>query len=203
MTEVEDVSARLLIGGGLYLGKGVGWDAYRYLYQRVYVENGLRIIRPDGLFLVVQTNAYVDGEYFCRYQLLLELLLPAGWRLIDERVWQRRRADHFQPPFSHVLVFAPSNGTARRNDFNGHNGWFQGVWRYPQAKGGPLNAWPPSMCRMIVEATTEPDDLIVDPFAGTGQLLAEATRMRRRAVGYEIDEALVPTLEGNGCLVIR
>lgn len=201
MPEIVDASVRLFIGPGLYLGRGVGWDAYRDLYALVYVREGLRIIRPDGVFVVIQTNAYMDGNFICRYQLLLDLLLPAGWRLIDERVWERKRACHFQVPFSHVLIFVPPNGTVKRRDLD-RSDWFRGIWRYPQDNRGGSAMFPVEMGRMIVETCTESDDLVVDPFAGCGQLIAEASRLGRRAIGYEIDAARIPILEKNGCQVI-
>ena len=203
MSEIADESCKVLIGGSVFLGKGTPWDAYAELYRRVYVENGQRVIRKDGVFVVGQTNAYVDGEFLCRYKLLLDLLLPCGWRLIDERVWERRKADHFQVPFSHIMIFAPPDGTATRRNITESVAWLQGVWKYPQTKGGGIAGWPGTLSRMIVEALTERGDLVADPFAGTGRFLAEAARLGREGVGYEIDQKLVPILEENGCQVIQ
>ena len=39
----------------------------------------------------------------------------------------------------------------------------------------------------LLEAFTMPGDLVVDPFAGAGTVLAAAFQLRRRAIGYEID----------------
>ncbi len=210
MTAVDDSSVKLLIGGSVYLGKGVDWKMYEKLYTKVYVDSGLRVIAHDGLFVVIQTNAYFDGTFLCRYALLFDFLISAGWELIDERVWERRKADHFQVPFSHVLIFRPPGGIVTRRTLvpaNGKsttpNNWFQGVWRYPQTAGGNTAGFPSAMCRMIVESCTQPGDLVVDPFAGTGQILVEASRLGRRAVGYEIDETRVEILEKNGCQVIQ
>ena len=203
MPEVADKSAKLMIGASVYLGKDVGWGVYRELYQTVYAEEGERVLRPDGILLIIQTNAYADGEFICRYRKLTNDMGRQGWEQIDERVWQRRRADFHQVPFSHVLVYRPPSGTARRNDFNKHKGWFQGIWNFPQTKGGAHNAYPLELCRQIVEATTVEGDLIVDPFAGTGMLLGTAKRMGRVAVGYEIDKELIPVIKANGCKVVE
>ena len=203
MQEVADHSAKLFMGPSVFLGKGVPWSEYAKLYQKVYVEEGMRIIREDGFFIVIQTNAYYKNQIICRYHHLLELLLPAGWKLIDEKVWLRRQADFFQPPFSHVLVFVPPNGTATRETLNKTREWFNGVWRYNQTKGGPHASYPAELCRVLISATTKPKDLIVDPFAGTGMLLKVARDMQRKAIGYEIDEKLIPALKGNECRIER
>jgi len=202
MSEVDDVSVKLMIGASVYLGKGVPWKAYDDLYRNVYHKQGQRVLREDGLLVILQTNAYLSGKILCRYKLLLDLLLPLGWELIDEKVWQRAMVNFFQVPFSHVFVLRPVGGTASRIGLNRCRAWQRGIWNYPQRAGGKLNAWPNELCRLLIEACTAPGDLIVDPFAGTGRLLSWAGRMGRNAIGYEIDHSLIDVLKENGCDVI-
>ena len=47
---------------------------------------------------------------------------------------------------------------------------------------------PKTLVRRMIALYTEPGDLVVDPFAGSGTTLALAVDMDRRAVGYEIEE---------------
>jgi len=203
MREIETGSADLLLGASVYLGKSPEWEPYKVLYSKIYNTEGRRVLKKSGVFVVIQTNAYYKGAFVCRYNLLLNTVIAkAGWELIDERVWQRRKADHFQVPFSHVLVFRPPGGTAKRNDFNKRSKeWFRGIWEYPQTKGGKINGWPDALCNLIISACTDKGGLIADPFAGTGNLLGMAAAMGRRAIGYEIDEELIPIIRNNGCYV--
>jgi len=206
MPEAKDSSVDLLLGPSVYLtnknGQCANWIEYVKLYQKVYIQEGLRILKPSGIFLVIQTNAYSRGEFICRYVYLTMMLGAAGYKLIDERVWKRSHASHFQVPFSHVLAFIPPGGTAKRSQLNNRSRlWFQGVWDCRQNRNvdASLNAYPRQLCGTIVDGCTDKGDLIVDPFAGTGALLDVAHFMKRRAIGYEIDEKLIPTLQGNGC----
>jgi site-specific DNA-methyltransferase (adenine-specific) len=46
---------------------------------------------------------------------------------------------------------------------------------------------PYELARRIVLTTTEPGDMVVDPFCGSGTVLQAATDAGRRAVGFDID----------------
>lgn len=49
--------------------------------------------------------------------------------------------------------------------------------------------------RWLVDKWTEPDDVVVDPFAGSGTTLIAAKGMGRRSLGYEIDPAFCAVAE--------
>lgn len=195
--QVDNESARLVVGASVFLGKRAQWADYEALYRRVYVDRCIPTIRRDGYFVLIQTDAYVAGKVVPRNAIVSSMLLENGLELIDRKVWKRRRADHFQPPFSEVFVYRRAGGSATRTRLVKHGGYFQGVWDYPQLEGGPLAAYPPGLCRMLVEAFTDDGDLIVDPFAGTARLLGIAAQLGRRAIGYEIDEELIETIQRN------
>lgn len=197
MSEVADHSVKLLIGASIFLGKGVSWGKYESLYKAVYVAEGQRVLRQDGFLFVIQTDAYVGGEVVARNVLLPTMLLGAGYRLIDVKVWKRRAADFFQPPYSQVFVFAPKDSKHSRTGLQKHNGYLQGIWDYPQSAGGAINGYPDGLCRLLIDAATQAGDVICDPFAGTGRLLGVAATRGRRAVGYEIDESLRLIVAGN------
>ena len=50
---------------------------------------------------------------------------------------------------------------------------------------------PDELARRIILSTTEVNDLIVDPFAGSGTICRIAKELGRRFIGYEIDKTYV------------
>lgn len=72
-----------------------------------------------------------------------------------------------------------------------HNIWefttpTQGSWG-----GGEIDhpaPFPPDMVERMVNVATEPGDTVLDPFAGTGIVLAQAEAMGRNPLGFELSE---------------
>lgn len=80
---------------------------------------------------------------------------------------------------------------------NPHNIWYfpiptQGSWGNGAVRHS--NPFPPLLVERIVTLTTDPDDVIMDPFAGTGTVLAQAACMGRKYVGFETNRSFVETL---------
>lgn len=55
--------------------------------------------------------------------------------------------------------------------------------------------FPPMLVERILQLTTETEDIILDPFAGSGTVLAQAAAMNRRPVGVELSEVYIDRYE--------
>jgi len=63
----------------------------------------------------------------------------------------------------------------------------RGAWRKP-SENNHYCSFPTALVARIIELTTDPGDLVMDPFAGSGVVLAQATAMGRHYVGFEISK---------------
>jgi len=78
-----------------------------------------------------------------------------------------------------------------------HNIWYfpiptQGSWGNGVLRH--FNPFPPALVERIVALTTDPGDVVLDPFAGTGTVVAQAECMGRLAAGVEISPYFVDHL---------
>jgi hypothetical protein len=64
----------------------------------------------------------------------------------------------------------------------------------PDARSGiRYHAWqkPDELAERLIRHASRPLDLVADPFCGTGTFLAAAARLGRRAIGADLDEAML------------
>lgn len=78
------------------------------------------------------------------------------------------------------------------------------IWSFPirtQGEWGKRSKlyhscpFPTALAARIIELTTDPGDLVMDPFAGSGVVLAQARAMARNYIGFEINPDYVEMFE--------
>jgi len=70
----------------------------------------------------------------------------------------------------------------------------RGTWRKP-SKLDHYCSFPTALVARIIELATDPGDLVMDPFAGSGVVLAQASAMERHYIGFEINQEYVRMFE--------
>jgi site-specific DNA-methyltransferase (adenine-specific) len=72
--------------------------------------------------------------------------------------------------------------------WNGGGG--RAVWTYPKVPGATHPSQKPvALLSHLLELFSEPDDLVLDPFAGSGSTAAACAATGRRCISIELDEA--------------
>jgi DNA modification methylase len=84
-----------------------------------------------------------------------------------------------------------------REDFDRYQEWCKDVWHLPpgRAVAGQPVAFPDELVVRLVELYSEPGDIVLDPFAGTGTVGRIARQLGRRAWLIERNAAYWPRLE--------
>ena len=116
---------------------------------------------------------------------------PEGWRFVRFGVWVKPNgAPQFtgdRPGTGWEAVCHLHRADAGALKWNG--GGRHGVYIHDKIAGPHPTMKPPGLLRELLELFSDPGDLVLDPFMGSGATLVQARAMGRRAIGIERDEA--------------
>ncbi len=131
--------------------------------------------------------------------LLAFALQTAGWYLRSDIVWNKPNCQpesvRDRPTRSHEYVFLLSKSERYKyhvNAVTGPNGrrtrtvWDVKTQAYPEASGH-FATFPPDLIEPCVRLATDPGDLVLDPFVGSGTAAAVAGSLDRRFIGIELN----------------
>lgn len=157
-----------------------------------------RILKPNGAIYVCQGDAYAAET-----KLALE---EAGFYFRNWIIWYYRFGENQQQKFSrchtHILYFTKSSRdftfnadnirqpSLRQTKYNDKRAKAGGkvpddVWEFPRVCGtfkeraGYTTQMPEALMERIILASSNPGDVVVDPFGGTGTSAAVAARLKR------------------------
>jgi len=126
-------------------------------------------------------------------------LQAAGWYLRADIVWNKPNcqpesvAD--RPTRSHEYVFLLSKSQRYLYDVDAVRGpndrrlrtvWELRTQAYPEASGH-FATFPPALVEPCIRSASEPGDLVLDPFLGSGTTAVVAARLGRRFLGIELN----------------
>ena len=125
-----------------------------------------------------------------RHMLPLELRPPDGWRFIRHGVWIKPNgAPQFtgdRPATGWEAVAILHADVKGRMRWNG--GGLPATWTHLKVAGLHPTGKPEPLLIEWIEQFTDPGELILDPFMGSGTTLVAAKRLGRRAIGIEREE---------------
>jgi site-specific DNA-methyltransferase (adenine-specific) len=181
------------------------WDRSRGIdldheFNRTWLAACHRILKPSG-------SIWVSGTLHV-YLSVGMAMQQIGFRILNDIVWEKPAP----PPnlgcrcFTHsteILLWATKakKGSKDRHKFNyetmkAENGGKQmkNVWRFStpadeeKRLGKHPTQKPVALIARCLRATTDPGDLVLDPFAGSGSTGVAALKLGRCFVGFEQDK---------------
>ncbi len=121
--------------------------------------------------------------------------------------WLSPSAPFVTAPVEMIAVF--HKGSYRRPATEGRRGditreeflaWTLGMWTFPGANArrvGHPAPFPEELPRRLIKLYSYPDDLVLDPFLGSGTTVVAARRLGRRGIGVEINPQFCELATGN------
>jgi DNA modification methylase len=218
MPELSSQAATLALTSPPYTnrpdGKSLDKAEYLWFVERVIAEVA-RVLVDGGVLAMINTDlrdhnryngghAGFDGIVWYKHVDLRRLAEDLGLRCFDTRIWVKSlKTNHYRYNFSYIQFFqkgpkriAESTDPQVSSLFNPH------VWLL---EGGTMRTMPdgkrfrdaihPEVVERCIARFTRPGDLVLNPFSGSGTVLAVSAIMGRRAVGYEVDNHLAPLID--------
>lgn len=123
----------------------------------------------------------------------------SGWQYVQVLTWCKpniartgRISNDWNQLTEHILLFRKGARTPMVNDVHGVNtfNWFVEATPQSNYSEGRIHPaqMPLSLCRKLIART--PGAPVLDPFAGSGSVLAAAKKLRRAWIGIELVESV-------------
>ena len=197
------------------IGHGESYDRYHARMDAVWKEC-FKKLASDGTMWIVIDKVWSGGAVIpIPYDIAMRCR-KLGFALQDLVVWNKPTAIAGMHPRNSVnkhetvVVLSKSKGASgilavarKPNGPPDHSpsGRVTDLWRVV-VKAGSIRKtpdhkapYPEELIQRILELSTSPGDLVLDPFLGSGTTAKVAVSMGRRCVGYEINPAFRPLIE--------
>lgn len=153
----------------------------------IVAEAGDRILADDGSIILIvgatETDQILPFDIACSILAFSRGALDVAAWYIWDRTGTMRRDTGKQIVTADVILHIARVGVKPRLLASGS------VIRtnQPGFDYGDAVTTPPDLAAYLVHESTEPDDLVVDPFAGLGEIGVQAVALGRRFTGSDID----------------
>ncbi len=158
---------------------------YKNFLRTIYTKCFDRL-DPNGVLVSINTDRRQKGIYTKHIDIYN---IMVGQDLFDYKIWQKSiKGNLYVPTFAHVLCYRKS----KKNTNNRLPEYFPDVWLLERdlIKGySHKDAFPSELVRRLILNFTNPNDLVLDPFVGSGKTAREALKTDRHFIGFDIDPA--------------
>jgi modification methylase len=219
MIELPDGSIHLMVTSPPYnVGKeydeDLSLDEYLAFLERVWKETW-RVLVPGGRMCINVANLG-RKPYIPLHAFITQQAIRLGFLMRGEVIWNKAASASpstawgswksasnpiLRDVHEYILIFSKGAfkrqnpekrpSTITREEFLEYN---KSVWNFPAEparKVGHPAPFPMELPRRLIQLYTFEDEIVLDPFMGSGQTALAALRSKRQYVGYEIDENYV------------
>jgi DNA modification methylase len=180
----------LMPGGKLVInwGEPIGEDGDVDYEENILVDRWVKLCREVGLKLWAKAIWWKN---------------PPSYAIAQDRVkWSDaiRAEGKLHLNWEWILVFRKPGPMFEGNNELSHDEFVKytnPVWDIPGTRAGPrgLAVFPEELVARIIKLYSFRNDIVLDPFLGSGTTVKVARDLGRRGIGYEYDDSLQSTIE--------
>ena len=164
------------------------------MYQEWIIEiiNELhRVITPDGSIFFNHKQRRHNNQA----RLPTEFIHKTNAHIYQLIIWNRKnspniRKDHLLPNTEHIYWLSKDKPKTFRDNIDPK--YLGEIWDIsPQRQTIHPAPFPTQLVENCILLTTQPDDIVLDPFNGIGTTTTTAQKLGRKYIGYDLDEKYV------------
>ena len=150
-----------------------------------FLDSWISLLNPiNNLVTVCTTDRKSDGKIYPKHIKVISVFEKNGWFLKKTNMWVKSfKVNMFRMNYMHILTFA-------KKPFKVKNPHMVDVILDEQSTivDGFKYGMSPLVCRMMIENHTNKNDVVYDPFMGSGTTAISALEVGRNYLGSEINE---------------
>jgi modification methylase len=215
MSELPENSVHLMVCSPPYnsskeYDQDLNLDEYLALLKRVWTET-YRVLAPGGRACINVANLG-RKPYIPLHSYIIDMMLDIGFLMRGEIIWNKAASaspstawGSWQSPANpvlrdvheYILVFSKDNfgrkskgkeSTISKDEFLE---WTKSVWTFSAVsakKVGHPAPFPEELPHRLIQLYTYKEDIVLDPFVGSGMTCLAAIKNDRYYIGYDTDE---------------
>lgn len=190
---------------------------YLQLLKKVFSEVW-RVLVPGGRAVINVANIG-RKPYLPLHAYVIEIMFSIGFHMRGEVIWDKGASAGISCAWGsfasasnpclrdvheYILIFSKitnklekgtKENTIKKEDFVE---WSKSIWTFPAVsakKVGHPAPFPVELPKRVIEFYSYKDDIVLDPFMGSGQTALAAMALHRNFIGYEIEKDFIHLAE--------
>jgi DNA modification methylase len=159
---------------------------YRDFINNIY-SLAINSLSDSGVLASITTDRKKDGQIYTKHIDIINSLQNKA-TLFNYKIWAKSlKTNLYILNYCHMLFFKKSDKYTN----NKLKDFFPDVWliELDKVKGYKnKDSFPSELVRRIILNFTNENDLVLDPFIGTGKTAKIAKQLKRNFLGFELDE---------------
>ncbi len=218
MDDIPDYSVHLMVTSPPYNVKkeydeDLSLDEYRTLLKTVFKETYKKLVTGGRACINVANLG--RKPYIPLHSYIIEDMLDIGFFMRGEIIWNKASSASpstawgswlssanpvLRDIHEYILVFSKESFSRKRGDkintITAENfiEWTKSVWTFPAVSAKSIGhpaPFPEELPHRLIQLYTFKDDVVLDPFCGSGTACLAAIKDGRHYIGYDIEEKYV------------
>jgi modification methylase len=218
MDDIPEHSVHLMITSPPYnvkkeYDKDLSLDEYRALLKQVFKETYKKLVTGGRACINVANLG--RKPYIPLHSYIIEDMLSLGYLMRGEIIWNKASSASpstawgswqsaanpvLRDVHEYILIFSKESFSRKRGNKINTIGkeefleWTKSVWTFPAVSARSIGhpaPFPEELPHRLIQLYTFKDDVVLDPFCGSGTVCLVALKDKRHYIGYDIEPEYV------------